>query len=90
MARQILENIQLQGTLDWYNVQTQVRKEVQECVRSVVLELKEVREEQFRKYSELANICGRVEELEYVAGLRDNALTGAQSKFAKLEDDLLQ
>lgn len=90
MARQILENIQLQGTLDWFNVQTQVRKEVQECVKPVLAELKDIRGVSYEKYSELADVHARLAELEFVAGVRDNALTGAQSKFAKLEDALLQ
>lgn len=90
MARQILENIQLQGSLDWYNFQNQIRKEVQECVKLIINEQKELRNEQFEKGVELNNLALRVDEIEHIAGIKDNPLTGAKSKFTKLENDIIQ
>ena len=75
--------------MDWYNFQNEIRKQVQECVKLLVNEQKELRNEQFEKGVELNNTILRVDELEHVGGLRDNPFTGAKSRFAKIDNDIL-
>ena len=63
---------------------------MQDCLNPVIAEMKEMRTASVGKFKEITDVHGRVDDLETVAGMNDNALTGAKSRFSKLEDGLFQ
>ena len=90
MARQILENVEFQNNLDWFHVETQIRKEVHGLLMPFQDAMKESKQISAARFRDVDGLLDRMQVVEESCRIEDGGLPRKRNKFSILEELILQ